>query len=282
MNQQTPYPPNQGQQPMQIPQTAQQVDYQGYATQAYPAQPQTQSPAPAPAPAEPAGKSGLAIAGLVLGIVAMATSFMPIINNASFFIGLIGLVLGIIGFVQTRKGTKSGAGLAIAAIVLNVVACVVVLASQAFYSSVLDEAMNSAGISTSASSSSASQGAAAQASPAQAAESDYAVTIDSATLGTDYQGNPAVIVTYSWTNDSDKATSFAVALHAKCFQDGVQCDTAIVTGTDSNYMTEIKPGASTTVQLAYTVSGTSDVTVEVTELISLSSEVLAEKTFSLA
>lgn len=260
---------------MQAQQMPQQNGYQDYA-----AQPQT----PPPAPVQPAGKSGLAIAGLVLGIVAVATSFMPIINNASFFIGLVGLVLGIIGLVQTRKGTKSGTGLAVAGIVLNIVACAAVLASQAFYSSVLDEAMSSAGISTSSASSSAvaQGGAAPEATPAAPAASDYAVTIDGATLGTDYQGNPAVIVTYTWTNNSDKATSFAVALHAKCFQDGVQCDTAIVTGTDSNYMTEVKPGVSSTVQLAYEVSGTSDVTIEVTELISLSNEVLAEKTFSLA
>ena len=69
---------------------------------------------------------------------------------------------------------------------------------------------------------------------------------------------------------------------AKCFQNGVQCETAIVTGLDSNYMTEIKPGASTTVQLGYVVPDTSDITVEVTKLISFSNDVLAEKTFSLA
>lgn len=260
---------------MQAQQMPQQNGYQGYSVQ-----PQT----PPPSSAQPAGKSGLAIAGLVLGIVAVATSFMPIINNASFFIGLVGLVLGIIGLVQTRKGTKSGTGLAVASIVLNLVACVAVLASQAFYSSVLDDAMSSAGISTSSPSSSAvTQGSASsQTTPAAPAASEYGVTIDDASLSTDYQGNPAVIVTYTWTNNSDKATSFAVALHAKCFQDGVQCDTAIVTGTDSNYMTEVKPGASSTVQLAYAVSGTSDVTIEVTDLISFSDEILAEKTFSLA
>ena len=280
MNQQTPYPSNQGQYPMQTQQMpSQQPTPQGYAPQ-----PQT----PPPAPTEPTGKSGLAIAGLVLGIVAVATSFLPIINNASFFIGLVGLVLGIIGLAQTRKGTKSGTGLAVAAIVLNVVACIAVLASQAFYSSAWNDAMESAGLSTS--SSSAAQGSissqsssAAQAATQTAPDEDgYAVTIDGATMTTDYAGNPALLVTYTWTNNSDDATSFAVALYAKCFQDGVQCDTAIVSGADSNYMTEIKPGATTTVQQAYAVSGTSDATVEVTKLISLDNTVLAEKTFSVA
>lgn len=274
MNQQTPYLPTQNQQPM-----ATQPIPQGYA-------PQPQTPPPAP---EPAGKSGLAIAGLVLGIVAVATSFMPIINNASFFIGLVGLVLGIIGLVQTHKGTKSGTGISVAAIILNVVACIAVVASQAFYSAAIDEAFSSAGITTS-SSSSASQGSASSqssstgqiAAQATAAESEYVVTIDSATTGTDYQGNPAVMVTFTWTNNSSKTASFGSVLYAKCFQDGIQCETAITSGGDTNYSTDLKPGASTTVQEAFELSSNSDVTIEVTELFSFNNTILAEKTFSLA
>lgn len=278
MNQQMPYPPYPSQPPMQ----AQQMPQQQPVPQAY--DPQQQTPPPAP---EPAGKSGLAIAGLVLGIVAVATSFMPIINNASFFIGLVGLVLGIIGLVQTRKGTKSGTGLSVAAIILNVVACIAVLASQAFYSAAIDEAFSSAGITTS-SSSAASQSAspqsssAAQATSTSSMASEYDVTIDDATTTTDYSGNPALLVTYTWTNNSSDATSFAVALHAQCFQDGVECPLAVVSGADTNSMTQLKPGASTTVQQAYQISGTSDATVEVTKLISFDDTILAEKTFSIA
>ena len=39
-------------------------------------------------------KKGLAIAALVLGIIGLALSFLPIINNAAFIFGVIGLVLG--------------------------------------------------------------------------------------------------------------------------------------------------------------------------------------------
>lgn len=87
-------------------------------------------------------RSGLAIAALVLGIVAAATSFMPIINNISFFIALIGLVLAIVAMVGIRKGKNSGKGIAIAGLVLSIVAGVMVLGTQAFYSAVLDEAMD--------------------------------------------------------------------------------------------------------------------------------------------
>lgn len=87
-----------------------------------------------------APRSGLAVAALVLGIIAAATSFMPIINNASFFIALIGLILAIVAIVGIRKGKNSGKGIAIAGLVLSIVAVVLVLGTQAFYSAVLNEA----------------------------------------------------------------------------------------------------------------------------------------------
>lgn len=86
-------------------------------------------------------KSGLAIAGLVLGIVAAATSFLPIINNGSFILAIVGLILSIVGLMGIRKGTKSGKGMAIAGLVLCLVAGAVVLASQAIYSAAIDSAV---------------------------------------------------------------------------------------------------------------------------------------------
>lgn len=87
-------------------------------------------------------KSGFAIAALVLGIVAAATSFMPIINNASFFIALIGLILAIVAIAGIRKGKNSGKGLAVAGLVLSIVAGLLVLGTQAFYSAVLNETVD--------------------------------------------------------------------------------------------------------------------------------------------
>ena len=88
-------------------------------------------------PPIPQSKSGMAIAGFVLGIIALLTSFLPIINNFSFFLGIVGMV-GIL------KGKKSGKGLAIAAIVICVVSGVVVLGTQSMYSATLDSATSSA------------------------------------------------------------------------------------------------------------------------------------------
>ena len=44
----------------------------------------------------PKPKSGMAITGLVLGIIALLTSFLPIINNASFSLDYLALFLHLL------------------------------------------------------------------------------------------------------------------------------------------------------------------------------------------
>ena len=112
-------------------------------------------------PPIPQSKSGMAIAGFVLGIIALLTSFLPIINNLSFFLAILGLIFGIVGMVGISKGKKSGKGLAIAAIVICVLSGAVVLGTQSMYSAALDSAASStAATSTSASSAASSESAA--------------------------------------------------------------------------------------------------------------------------
>lgn len=88
--------------------------------------------------------SGLAIAGLVLGIIAAATSFVPIVNNLSFFIALIGGVLATIALVGALRGKHAAKGLSIAGVVLAVVSCVVVLVTQSAYKTAIDTAVDKA------------------------------------------------------------------------------------------------------------------------------------------
>lgn len=81
--------------------------------------------------------SAAAIVGLVLGILAIVTSWIPIVNNLSFMIGAIGLVFSIVGVVGTVRGTKGGKGLAIAALIVNVLSLVIVLGLQSAWSAAL-------------------------------------------------------------------------------------------------------------------------------------------------
>lgn len=48
-------------------------------------------------------KSGLCTAGLVLGIVGVCTSFIPIINNLSFFMGVIAIIFGLVSIKKQVK-----------------------------------------------------------------------------------------------------------------------------------------------------------------------------------
>lgn len=143
-----------------------------------------------------------------------------------------------------------------------------------------------AGCSSSGGSSSSASSDAAEVTPASSTEqasAKYDVSIDDCQVTTDYSGKPAIIVTYTWTNNSEKATSFMVAIDAATFQNGVELGTAIASDLDSQaYMSEIKPGATTTVQQAYLLNDQSDVTVECSELISFDDTIIAEKTFSVA
>ena len=115
-----------------------------------------------------------------------------------------------------------------------------------------------------------------------AAEAKYAVTIDSARTTTDYEGNPAIVVTFSWVNNSDETISYAIACMEKAFQDGVQLEHAYMSGMDNDgEWADVRPGAGTTFEKAYKTTSTSEVEVEVTEFMSLSDDVLAHEVFAI-
>lgn len=89
---------------------------------------------------QPTSTSAMAITGFVIGLIALLTSFMPIINNFSFFLGLLALIFSIVGLVGCARGKKKGKGLAIAALIISILSCIVVLWSQSVYSAAIDEA----------------------------------------------------------------------------------------------------------------------------------------------
>lgn len=70
-------------------------------------------------------KSGFSTAGLVLGIIGVCTSFIPIINNLSFVMGILAVIFGIIAFAK-----KSSKGKVIASVILGILAVVITINSQ--------------------------------------------------------------------------------------------------------------------------------------------------------
>lgn len=77
-------------------------------------------------------KSGLATSGLVLGIIGICTSFIPIINNISFILGVLAVIFGLV----TIK--KAGKGKVIATIILGILSIVITLNAQKTVSDSLD------------------------------------------------------------------------------------------------------------------------------------------------
>ena len=77
-------------------------------------------------------KSSLCTAGLVLGIIGVCTSFIPIINNLSFIMGILAVIFGLVSIKKASKGKM------IATVVLGILAIVITFNSQKAVSDSLD------------------------------------------------------------------------------------------------------------------------------------------------
>ncbi len=164
--------------------------------------------------------SAMAVAGLVLGILALLTSFLPVVNNGSFLLALLGIVFSVVGIVGAARGKRSGKGLAIAAAVLNVLSLAIVLVTQSMYGAALDEvSKNLQGpdvAATSVSGTSALNGdSAAQATDLALGTTitlDSGLTVSVDELRTDlvsYDGSPMTAVRVSYVNGGTAPESFS-------------------------------------------------------------------------
>lgn len=116
---------------------------------------------------------------------------------------------------------------------------------------------------------------------------DYNVEIKSCRLSTDYEGKPVVIVKYAFTNNSENAAAFYVALNTEVYQNGVGLNESYFVDDSANYSSdnqskEIKTGVTLEVEVAYVLNDTTtDIEVEVSEFISFSDRVV-KKTFKIS
>ena len=78
----------------------------------------------------------LGILAIIFGGIALIVSWMPIINNLSFIIAILALILGVIGLFVNKKRPKT---LAIIGTVIAVVSMAIVLGTQAMYAKSLDK-----------------------------------------------------------------------------------------------------------------------------------------------
>lgn len=252
------------------------------STPAAPSAPAAQSASqPSPQPAAPK-RSVAPWVGFGLVVVGFAIALIPLVGVVGWPLMLAGLILGIVGAVKRWQPMWAN----IVNIVLGFAGpglAIMLVSSALVTGAAVTEAAG--GSAAAGSSSSAGQAPAEGAAGAEegAPESDFAVTIDGAAPGTDYEGKPTLVVTYTFTNNSDEATSFTLATMAKAFQDGVQLSNAIALDLNSeDLLKEVQPGATISVTNAFSLTSESEVTVEVTELFSLSDVVLAKAAFPAA
>lgn len=173
---------------------------------------------PYPSYREPLARSGMAVAGLVLGIIALATSFLPIVNNLSFILALVGLVLAIVGTVATVRGKKRGKGMAVVSVVLNALALVIVLATQSMYGAAIDEAMVSSDeVAVEAPAASAETGS------VEGASDEEKYVIEGVEMTTD---GFSTTISGTLTNTTDKEVGYIQLSYTLYDADGAQVGTA--------------------------------------------------------
>ncbi|WP_158545893.1 DUF4190 domain-containing protein [Blastococcus sp. TF02A-30] len=241
-------------------------------------------PSPPPYYAPPPGpvrkNSGLAIASLVLGIVALLLSWVPIINNFAAVLAVVGLGLGIPALVRARRGTHAGHGMSIAGLITSVVALVVVIATQAFYSEVIDEVSEELDRQTS----SVTRDAGTEAGDAPAEEDsaadvvpwgtpaqvgDYQVTVDSVELNGNAivaganQFNEAptgqyviaqLTVTYTGTSEGNPGFDLSSVFHGSDSRQYSDSECSAVLPDDAMEAPTLNPGGSDTFQFCMDVA----------------------------
>lgn len=79
------------------------------------------------------------IIALVVGVIALTLSWMPFVNNAAFFLGLIGFVLGLMALIINWHNKKI---LSLLGMFISLLAVLIVILSQFIFSKSIDDAFN--------------------------------------------------------------------------------------------------------------------------------------------
>lgn len=95
---------------------------------------------------------------------------------------------------------------------------------------------------------------------------DYHIDILSLEMTRDMTGADAVLVTYLFTNNSEKSASFWMDVSAKVYQDGVECNEAYTMDSLSSMTKDVQEGGSLEFSRAYSLNNDyDDVLIEISE-----------------
>lgn len=93
-------------------------------------------------PVPPPPKNGFGLAALIVGIVAIALSWIPVINAVAIVLGLVGLSLTLVGLVQLRRRRATNTVATLVGGALALVAIVAAIAISGAFVDALDEELN--------------------------------------------------------------------------------------------------------------------------------------------
>lgn len=99
------------------------------------------------------------------------------------------------------------------------------------------------------------------------APATLSVKVQGAATTWDYNNNPVIVVTYTWTNDTGTTTAPAYSICCTAFQNGIALDDAYLLDSEhydaQSSMRDVRPEVTTIVQAAFILADrTSDVEVE--------------------
>ncbi len=194
----------------------------------------------------------------------------------SYLIPLVGLILYLTKKDTRPKTAKACGKCALASFIINIVLTVILYAimGAAMFGGLTDDNGGNADSSYSEQADENSVTADSQKTNSGTTVGDYGCVVKGAEMCKDWTDKDAVLITYEFTNNSDDAISFDIALDAKAYQNGIGLETAILDeDTDWLVDVDIKPGITKEVKKAYVLSDTSSVVeIEVTELFSFSDD----------
>lgn len=100
-------------------------------------------------------------------------------------------------------------------------------------------------------------------------------------FGTDYEGNKVLLYYYTFTNTSDENATAGFSANIQCFQDGSECETAIMSEMNdamNNYaMNEVQPGGAVEVCQAFNLKSDGEITIEAEDMVAFDGEKDSQK-----
>lgn len=197
----------------------------------------------------------------------------------SYLIPLVGLILYLTKKDSRPKTAKACGKCALASVIINIILTIILYAAMggALLSGLSDETAVDSSYTESYDELAAESGADAG-NTSDNTVGDYTCVVKGAEVCKDWEDKDAVLITYEFTNNSDSAISFDVALDARAYQDGIGLETAILDDDTDILDVDIKPGVTKEVKKAYVLRDTStEIEIEISELISFSDDKIITK-----